>query len=133
MKLKKMVLRNFRNYLNETSFDLSKNITILYGDNGNGKSSFFDAIEWCITDDVSRFNNNIEEKKDVLSNSNMNLNDECSVAIYFGDYILKRSFKKINKDYYSNMQIVLINTVWNGNSKLNKNYKGCNLNSVGVK
>ncbi|ODJ57128.1 AAA family ATPase [Brochothrix thermosphacta] len=113
MKLKKMVLRNFRNYLNETSFDLSKNITILYGDNGNGKSSFFDAIEWCITDDVSRFNNNIEEKKDVLSNSNMNLNDECSVAIYFGDYILKRSFKKINKDYYSNMQIVLINTVDN--------------------
>lgn len=113
MKLKKMILRNFRNYLNETSFDLSKNITILYGDNGNGKSSFFDAIEWCITDDISRFNNNIEEKKDIFANSNMELNEECSVSIYFDDYILKRSFKKIKEDSYSNTQISLISAVNN--------------------
>ena len=30
-------------------------LTLLVGTNGLGKSSFFDGIEWCLTDDVRRF------------------------------------------------------------------------------
>ncbi|MGR5876661.1 AAA family ATPase [Bacillus pacificus] len=28
---------------------------MLYGENGYGKSSFFDAVEWCLTGSVDRF------------------------------------------------------------------------------
>lgn len=101
MKLKKLVVNNFRNYIGEVSFDLSKDITILYGDNGNGKSSFFDAIEWCITGEINRFTLMKNEYKTVVANSSMCLGDECSVAIYFDNYILKKSFKKNDMDIYS--------------------------------
>lgn len=38
----------------EFQFDDS-NLIILYGPNGHGKSSFFDAIEWCLTGKIDRF------------------------------------------------------------------------------
>ncbi|PIC87425.1 hypothetical protein CSV72_05510 [Sporosarcina sp. P20a] len=101
MRLKKLVVNNFRNYIGEVSFNLSKDIIILYGDNGNGKSSFFDAIEWCITGEISRFSLAKNEYKSVVANSSISIGKECSVAIYFDDYVLKKSFLKNSPDSYS--------------------------------
>ncbi|TNV69737.1 AAA family ATPase [Trichococcus shcherbakoviae] len=101
MKLKKLVINNFRNYIGEVSFDLSKDIIILYGDNGNGKSSFFDAIEWCITGEISRFSLHKNEYKSIVANNNMVISEECSVAIHFDKYVLKKSFKINDVDTFS--------------------------------
>jgi len=50
MKFRKLTLENFRPYygLNELKFDLSdeKNIIIVEGNNGHGKTSILRAIEW---------------------------------------------------------------------------------------
>ncbi|MGR5941917.1 AAA family ATPase [Bacillus pacificus] len=40
MKINKLYIKNFRNYIGEHEFDLSKKITILFGENGYGKSTF---------------------------------------------------------------------------------------------
>ncbi|MFT4407460.1 AAA family ATPase [Bacillus cereus] len=95
MKINKVIIKNFRNYIGEHIFDLSKNITILYGDNGFGKSSFFDAIEWCLTDKIGRFRNEDADsfKKDLLNKSvHFESETECCVKLEYGDYILTRRF-----------------------------------------
>lgn len=94
MKIDKITINNFRNYAGEVTFDLTKNITILYGNNGFGKSSFFDAIEWCFTSEISRFDGNDKDiKRDIINKNNIDIEDRTlSVSIEFGGNTLTRSF-----------------------------------------
>ena len=82
IRIKQVIIENFRNFQGRHPFDFSKDITILLGDNGNGKSSIFDAIQWCLTGNVDRFKNigSVEILKSVLINKD---SDECAVEIFF--------------------------------------------------
>ena len=71
MLLKSIKLQNFRQFinLNEITFstDLSRNVTVVLGENGSGKTSLAQAFTWClygITDfkDTSMLNKIIENK-----------------------------------------------------------------------
>lgn len=109
MRLKSLIIQNFRNYKGSVVFDLSKDITILYGDNGNGKSSFFDALEWCISGDISRFM--LQQKSDyknIIANNNMSPFDKCSVSLAFDSYILNRSFTMNESGFFSNVTVSLL-------------------------
>ena len=59
VKIKKILLYNFKNFRHETVIDFSDNITFLVGPNGFGKTTIFDAIELGLTGDISRINQNI--------------------------------------------------------------------------
>lgn len=59
VKIKKILLYNFKNFRHETVIDFSDNITFLVGPNGFGKTTIFDAIELGLTGDISRINRNI--------------------------------------------------------------------------
>jgi DNA sulfur modification protein DndD len=52
MKIKELVLKNFRSFKEETRFDFAtkdeKNIVLIGGENGAGKTSIFEAIKLCI-------------------------------------------------------------------------------------
>lgn len=98
MNIEKVKIKNFRNYFGEHEFILNKTITILYGSNGFGKSSFFDAIEWCLTGGISRYDRSFD-RKSVINHSCNFENDECNVEIYFGGNILSRSFKVVNNEF----------------------------------
>lgn len=62
IRLKEVYIKNFRGYgENENEedkyfkfTDLDKDFILLNGYNGYGKTSFFEAIEWCLTDSVER-------------------------------------------------------------------------------
>ena len=56
MKIKKILIYNFKNFRRETVIDFSKDITFLVGPNGFGKTTIFDAIELGLTGNISRIN-----------------------------------------------------------------------------
>lgn len=96
MNLKTITIQNFRNYKGKHEFHLNDRINILYGNNGNGKSSFFDAIEWCLTAEISRF---IKKNKQAIANKHLNVKEECSVEIYFDTYCIRRAFIKTENGF----------------------------------
>lgn len=54
MKLYKATIENFRQYYGKICLEFStteRNITIIQGDNGGGKSNLMNAIVWCLFDD----------------------------------------------------------------------------------
>lgn len=56
MKIKKILIYNFKNFRRGTVIDFSKDITFLVGPNGFGKTTIFDAIELGLTGNISRIN-----------------------------------------------------------------------------
>ena len=62
MKLNKIIIRNFRSYYGENQFELSDGLTLVIGDNGDGKTTFFEALEWLFdTSKINKSESNISE------------------------------------------------------------------------
>jgi len=57
---------HFRGYRAKKSFDLgkAKDLTVIAGSNGFGKTSFFDAVEWGLTGKLFRYEEANEEKRE---------------------------------------------------------------------
>ncbi|MES5930168.1 AAA family ATPase [Bacillus cereus group sp. MG9] len=130
MKIDKVVIKNFRNYVGEHHFDLSKDITIFYGDNGFGKSSFFDAIEWCISGTISRFNDEGESekfKKDLINRYVLTSGEndiECCITMEFNGLKLIRKFNCKDK-VFGNTSVKITDS----NNKTLRNLDGKPINS----
>ena len=60
MKIKKILLYNFKNFRHKKVIDFSDNITFLVGPNGFGKTTIFDAIELGLTGNISRITQMIQ-------------------------------------------------------------------------
>lgn len=69
MKIKKILLYNFKNFKNKTVVDFKNNVTFLVGPNGFGKTTIFDAIELGLTGNISRV-----ELKDKITPENIKYN-----------------------------------------------------------
>ena len=54
VRLKRIKIQNFRAYRKAQTFVLGDDVTVLYGPNGFGKTSVFDAIDFVATGDVGR-------------------------------------------------------------------------------
>lgn len=52
--LKSISIQNFRAYRTKKVFELGSAVTILYGPNGFGKTSFFDALDFAVTGGIGR-------------------------------------------------------------------------------
>ena len=53
-RLESISIENFRAYRKPQKFDLSADVTVLYGPNGFGKTSFFDAVDFAVTGEIGR-------------------------------------------------------------------------------
>lgn len=78
--------------------ELNEGHLFLYGENGTGKSSFCDAIEWCLTgDNEEASNRKIKNNKDFLMNKFCVDHDNPFVEILFEndreDFLFKRELK----------------------------------------
>lgn len=51
MIIKNITIENFRSYYGEVSFEIGAGLNLIIGSNGDGKSTFYDALKWlCNTD-----------------------------------------------------------------------------------
>ena len=49
MIIKEIRIRNFRSYYGDNNrFEFSDGLSIIVGDNGDGKTTFFEAIQWLL-------------------------------------------------------------------------------------
>ncbi|MED2013035.1 AAA family ATPase [Bacillus wiedmannii] len=106
MNIERLIIKNFKNYMGEVEFDLSKEVILLYGANGFGKSSFFDAIEWCLTGKINRFEGSEGELKYDVANKRINneVNFEVAVTIVFDGNTLIRYFN-VTDGSVGNLQV----------------------------
>jgi exonuclease SbcC len=81
MKIKQVKIQAFKSYLEEKdgTFDFSHghesdvaNIVSIYAPNGFGKTSFYDAVDFCITNNITRYirDAKVRKKNDDLSKNN---------------------------------------------------------------
>ena len=64
MILKSMNIKNFRSYYGDNTFEFSQGLTLIIGDNGDGKTTFFEALEWLFdTATENKSATNISEKR----------------------------------------------------------------------
>lgn len=104
MILKDIKIKNFRSYYGETKFSLSEGLTLIIGGNGDGKTTFFEALDWL-------FNTSTEEKKEsnisAMRKAELEIgeSDEVSVSITFeheGEKELEKSytFERVSSEYF---------------------------------
>ena len=106
MKIKTVHIMNFKNFEGRHKFDLNENINVFYAENGFGKSSFFDALEWCLTGEINRF----KEYGDFNDEDIINYNKDkgihnCSVKIEFSNGSIERFFNVENLKKKGNTQV----------------------------
>lgn len=64
MIIKKIEIRNFRSYYKDNSFDFINGFNLVIGSNGDGKTTFYDALEWLFrTDGANKMDTKFISKK----------------------------------------------------------------------
>ncbi|MCQ2285962.1 MAG: AAA family ATPase [Bacteroidales bacterium] len=103
MIIKEIRIKNFRSYYGECSFKISDGLTLIIGGNGDGKTTFFEALEWLFNTATENKNeSHISEKR--KSELEIGESDEVLVSVSFEHDGLKElcksfSFERVNKDY----------------------------------
>ncbi|UXC93007.1 MULTISPECIES: ATP-binding protein [Sphingobium] len=84
--LRRVELSNFRTYGENFALDMvpGPGIVLLTGSNGLGKTTFFDGIEWCLTDRISRFDGLPRPDLDPLTRFGQKEGSH-RVSLYFSD------------------------------------------------
>lgn len=87
MFIQKIILNNFRIFREKHEFDFSnKKVIVIEGPNGHGKSTIFDAINWVVSGEISRYIGSSEHQQFAYIINNDALNkgvNEASVEIHF--------------------------------------------------
>lgn len=96
-KIKSISITGIRGIKDTISLPLNEKSVLLYGDNGTGKSSISDAIEWFYTDKVSHLAGSEIDLKDALRNSYQKDSDTASIAISFNRKVIDTAKKLFTK------------------------------------
>jgi exonuclease SbcC len=104
VRLEMLEIQNFRAYRKAQSFALGADITVLYGPNGFGKTSFFDAIDFAITGGIGRFES---RRQSDFANTARHLDaasEESTVSLTFQS---KGAVRKITRSVSDRKQAIL--------------------------
>ncbi len=97
-KIKKMEITGLRGIQDKLSLQMEGKSILLYGENGSGKSSISDVLEWFYKDKVSHLSSNEIDMKEALRNTNIAESDDSTLAIQFNKAVLNAeknlSYKK---------------------------------------
>lgn len=104
VRLEKLEIKNFRAYRKPQAFALGADVTVLYGPNGFGKTSFFDAIDFAITGGIGRLES---RRHSDFANTARHLDagsEESTVSLTFRS---KGAVRKITRSVSDRKQAVL--------------------------
>lgn len=95
MKIKKIEIKGFRGIQNNIELDLEYKSCLIYGENGCGKSSITDAIEWFYYDRIEHLSNEEIDRKGgitAIRNINISADSESYISLNFSnsDYDCKK-------------------------------------------
>ena len=95
MIIKEIRIRNFRSYYGDNNvFKLSEGLTLILGDNGDGKTTFFEALQWLFNTTIDRGNmDHVSEMR--KSKLEIGESDEVAVSMIFehdGEKSVEKSF-----------------------------------------
>lgn len=94
MIIKEVKINNFRSYYGSNHLSLSKGLTLIIGDNGDGKTTLYEALDWLFdTKGENRKDSHISEKR--KSELEIGESDEVCVSITFehdGEKEIEKSF-----------------------------------------
>ncbi len=83
MIIKKIEIQNFRSYYKSNVFELTNGLNLIIGSNGDGKTTFYDALEWLFrTDGTNKMDTKFISKKrieELMSNDS----DDVRVAMTY--------------------------------------------------
>ena len=67
-KIDKLKVENFRGFSGSKEFSIESDrpVVLLYGNNGFGKTSFFDAVEWGLTGKLARYEGSSKERNEYI-------------------------------------------------------------------
>lgn len=109
MIIKDIIIKNFRSYYGENKFTFSDGLTLIIGDNGDGKTTFFEALQWLFETMVERntIDNASEMRKSKLE---IGESDEVYVAMTFdhdGEKSIEKyyTFERTSEKAYSTSKV----------------------------
>lgn len=95
MIIKEIRIKNFRSYYGDKNiFQFSNGLTLILGDNGDGKTTFFDALQWLLNTTIDK--GNIDHMSE-MRKSKMEIGDQDEVSVYMlfehnGEKSVEKSF-----------------------------------------
>lgn len=95
MILKELRIKNFRSYYGENVFEFKDGLTLIIGGNGDGKTTFYDSLDWLFNTSVDdRSANNISSMR--ASELEVGQSDELCVELKFehdGEKLLTKKMR----------------------------------------
>ena len=95
MILKELRIKNFRSYYSENVFEFKDGLTLIIGGNGDGKTTFYDSLDWLFNTSVDdRSANNISSMR--ASELEVGQSDELCVELKFehdGEKLLTKKMR----------------------------------------
>ena len=94
MIIKHINIKNYLSYYDDNFFEISEGLTLLLGDNGDGKTTFFDAVKWLL-DTTTRIP--IPELASAKAKSELTVGESMTVSVsmtfeHMGEKIVEKSF-----------------------------------------
>ena len=82
MIIKEIRIKNFRSYYGDNNlFEFSDGLTLILGDNGDGKTTFFEALEWLFKTELDKGLQELENVSE-MRKSKLEVGEQDEVSVF---------------------------------------------------